>query len=269
MNITFSKYQGTGNDFVIINAYDIIDLVFSTEQVKYICDRKYGVGSDGLIIIRQSEQYDFEMDFYNPDGSQSFCGNGARCAVHYAYQNAIISDNPCLFEAIDGPHKASICRDEIKVEISRLGQIESLILPFDDGDVAGYFIDTGSPHFVHFVKNPANLMNIVSFGERIRFSKGYKSSGVNVNMVDVVGDNHITIRTYERGVEDETLSCGTGTTACALIYAWEHRSQKKLIEVETRGGKLYVSFDQLESGVFSNVYLIGPAKYVFNGQVDV
>lgn len=268
MKVAFSKYQGTGNDFVIINAHDLGGLTLKTDQVKYICDRKYGVGSDGLILIKQSEQHDFKMDFYNPDGSQSFCGNGARCAVHYAYKNDLISNNPCSFEAIDGLHQASICKDEVKIEMSHIGEVESIV-PAGDIKEEGYFLNTGSPHFVHFVEHKTNLDNIVAFGKRIRFSNRYKSSGVNVNIVDAVEEDQIVIRTYERGVEDETLSCGTGATACALIYAQVYKSKKNLIQVETSGGKLHVSFDQLESGLFSNVYLIGPAKHVFNGQIDV
>ena len=123
MKVAFSKYQGTGNDFVIISAPDLGGLTLKTDQVKYICDRKYGVGSDGLILISQSEQHDFKMDFYNPDGSQSFCGNGSRCAVHYAYKNELISNNPCSFEAIDGLHQASICNDEVKIEMSHIGEV--------------------------------------------------------------------------------------------------------------------------------------------------
>ena len=269
MKVAFSKYQGTGNDFVIINAHALGDLILNKEQIQYICDRKYGVGSDGLILIKPSGQKDFKMDFYNPDGSQSFCGNGARCAVHYAYQNNIVFNNPCSFEAIDGLHQASICKDEVKIEMSHIGDIETVVVSADDINAEGYFLDTGSPHFVHFVDRKADLDEIVTFGKRIRYSNSYESSGVNVNMVDVTSQEKVLIRTYERGVENETLSCGTGATACALIYAQVHQCKNNLIQVETCGGILHVSFDQLESGSFSNVYLIGPAKHVFNGQINV
>ena len=269
MKVAFSKYQGAGNDFVIINAHSLGDLILNTEQIQFICDRKYGVGSDGLILIKPSDQQDFKMDFYNPDGSQSFCGNGARCAVHYSYQNNSVTNNPCSFEAIDGVHQASICKDEVKIEMSHIGEIEAVVVSADDINEEGYFLDTGSPHFVHFVKYKASLNDIVNYGKRIRYSNKYESTGVNVNMVDAIAEDQILIRTYERGVENETLSCGTGATACALIYAQVHQSKNNLIQVETSGGILHVSFDQLESGSFSNVYLIGPAKHVFNGQINV
>jgi diaminopimelate epimerase len=222
-----------------------------------------------LILIKPSDQQDFKMNFYNPDGSQSFCGNGARCAVHYSYENNIVSNNPCSFEAIDGLHQASICKNEVKIEMSHIGGVENVVVPSDDINEEGYFLDTGSPHFVHFVQHKSELDEIVNYGKRIRFSKRYESSGVNVNMVDVTAQDKILIRTYERGVENETLSCGTGATACALIYAQVHQCKNNLIQVETSGGMLHVSFDQFESGSFSNVYLIGPAKHVFNGQINV
>ena len=175
MKVAFSKYQGTGNDFVIINAYDRGDLILNTKQIQYICNRKYGVGSDGLILIKPSDQQDFKMNFYNPDGSQSFCGNGARCAVHYSYENNIVSNNPCSFEAIDGLHQASICKNEVKIEMSHIGGVENVVVPSDDINEEGYFLDTGSPHFVHFVQHKSELDEIVNYGKRIRFSKRYES----------------------------------------------------------------------------------------------
>ncbi len=269
MKVAFSKYQGAGNDFVIMNAHALGDLILNTEQIQFICNRKYGVGSDGLILIRPSDQQDFEMDFYNPDGSQSFCGNGARCAVHYFYENNLATNNPCSFKAIDGVHQAYKCKDEIKIEMSRIGKVEAITLSVDGVNQEGYFLDTGSPHFVNFVEQKGDLDDILNFGKRIRFSRRYESKGVNVNLVDTVAQDKILIRTYERGVENETLSCGTGATACALIYAQVHQCKNNLIQVQTSGGILHVSFDQLESGSFSNVYLIGPAKHVFNGQIDI
>jgi diaminopimelate epimerase len=246
-----------------------MDVDLNAHQVSRLCDRKYGVGSDGLILIKRSEQFDFKMDFFNPDGSKSFCGNGARCAVHYSYANQIVTKNPCSFEAIDGVHSAFMCMDEVKIKMGDVGTFETLVIPTNSGPKEGYFLDTGSPHFVQFVKHKKELEGIIEIGRKIRFSKHYETNGVNVNLVEVSGENKIVMRTYERGVENETLSCGTGATACALAYARVHHTEKNLVKVETRGGELKVSFEQLDSGLFSDVYLIGPAKHVFNGQIDV
>ena len=266
MKVAFSKYQGAGNDFVIINAHSLGDLILNTEQIQFICDRKYGVGSDGLILIKPSDQQDFKMDFYNPDGSQSFCGNGARCAVHYSYQNNSVRNNPCSFEAIDGVHQASICKDEVKIEMSHIGEIETVVVSADDINEEGYFLDTGSPHFVHFAKYKASLNDIVNYGKRIRYSNKYESTGVNVNMVYAIAEDQILIRTYERGVEDETLSCGTGVVASVVSLYLNNFLKGNYVDVITKGGNLSVSFD-FENSVFKNIWLIGPAVKSFKGVI--
>lgn len=269
MNITFFKYQGTGNDFVIINAFDSKELELEIDQIQKICNRKYGVGSDGLILIKKSIKQEFKMDFYNPDGSQSFCGNGARCAVHFAFTSNIIKDNSCFFEAADGVHKAYICEGEVKIEMSKIGVIQQLGSIKDEVNQGkSFFLDTGSPHFMSYVNKEDELTEIKDFGRKIRYSEPYQKKGVNVNLVYAKDFHRIKMRTYERGVEDETLSCGTGATACALIHASHSNKNQNVIEVETKGGELKVSFERTRDG-FSNVYLIGPVKQIFNGQIEV
>lgn len=270
MTIPFYKYQGTGNDFIIINSFETEKIQLDVNQIQSFCSRKFGIGSDGIILIKKSIGHHFKMVFFNPDGSQSFCGNGARCAVHFAYSSGIINDNPCVFEAFDGIHKAYVCEEEVKVEMSKIGSIESKKIANDEGlNHPSYFVETGSPHFASYVDDKGSLDSILEYGKEIRYSNEYKNEGVNVNLIFGVASNRIRMRTYERGVEDETLSCGTGATACALIHSVHCNSDENMIEIETMGGMLKVSFDKLSNGEFSNVHLIGPAKQVFHGQIDI
>ena len=270
MNIPFYKYQGTGNDFVIINSFNTEEFNLDLDQIKYICSRKFGVGSDGLIILRKSKDQDFKMDFYNPDGSQSFCGNGSRCAAHFAYTHNIIKDKPCFIEAIDGVHKAFICQDEVKIEMSSIGTIKVLNSTLNWKKIGdSFFLDTGSPHVASYVTSQDDLESILDYGKDIRYSEPYREHGVNVNLIHALSSSRIEMRTYERGVETETFSCGTGATACAIIHASHSNSNQKVIEVQTKGGELKVSFDKMTNGQFNNVYLIGPAKQIFNGQIEV
>lgn len=270
MIIPFYKYQGTGNDFVIINGIENQMIELDTTQIQHICSRKFGVGSDGLIIIKKSNKNHFKMDFYNPDGSQSFCGNGARCAVHFAYASNVLTENPCVFDAIDGEHKAFICKDEVKIEMSSIGEIEDVDASEYSSLIGNaHFLNTGSPHFASYVESTDEMDSIIDIGRQIRFSKRFKKDGVNVNLIYQRELNSIEMRTYERGVEDETLSCGTGATACALIHASQDDFEGNLIDVKTKGGDLKVSFDKSVEGDFSNVFLIGPAKQIFNGYIEI
>jgi len=270
MKITFYKYQGTGNDFVLLDNTGGKKLTLDKDQINKICNRKFGVGSDGVILINESTNHDFSMMFHNPDGTQSFCGNGARCAVLFANKIGILKNSPCSFEAIDGVHKAYVCADEVKLEMSHIGDIQHI--ENDNGITAlsnSYFIDTGSPHVVSYVEKESELEQIVDIGSKIRYLDVYREQGVNVNLVKTNHPNSISIATYERGVENETLSCGTGATACALIHAKHLNTEESIIEVQTKGGELKVSFERKEGEEFSNVHLIGPAKLIFNGEMEV
>jgi diaminopimelate epimerase len=255
MRIDFFKYQGTGNDFVMI---DNRSNQFSKplEVIKYLCDRKFGVGSDGLICIDPHDTLDFTMDFYNPDGSQSFCGNGSRCAVAFAKFLGMI-DTKTTFEAIDGVHNAFINQDQIEIH---MGDVEDI----EVGD-GFHFMNTGSPHYVSKELNIDDL-DMVTYGQSVRYNDRFKEHGTNVNVFEVDGDG-VNMRTYERGVENETLSCGTGVTAVALT-AMTLGEFKEQVKVTTRGGNLMVKAQAKEGG-FNHIWLCGPAQQVFKGSIEL
>lgn len=260
MIVEFVKYQGAGNDFVMIDnisgKYDGL----SVEAVRFICHRRFGVGADGLILINQSTDHDFEVDYYNADGSKSFCGNGARCSV--AFVNEFIhAKESYSFEAIDGIHQGYYSLENIRIDMKEVTSVKK-------EDELAYVLNTGSPHYIQFHKEVTEL-NVVQAGKKIRFSSPYEKQGINVNFVQELGDNHLQIRTYERGVEDETLACGTGITAAAIAYcARRGLLGKQIIEVDAMGGVLSVEFVATEDG-FRDIYLIGPAKYAYKGEVNV
>lgn len=250
--INFTKYQGTGNDFVMIPQ----KLAISISQIQWLCDRKYGIGSDGLIMLWKSENahLDFEMMYYNADGSESFCGNGSRCAVMYAAHLGWI-ESECNFISNDGSHYAKIEHDLVHLKMGDVTQIEKR-----END---WFIHTGSPHYISVVDS-VDQLDIIPAAQKIRYNPEFNQSGVNVNFIEC--GNEIKIRTYERGVEDETLSCGTGATAAAIAnFLISGTNQKTAIyPLQTQGGLLKVSFEKVDNG-FKNVYLIGPATHVFDG----
>lgn len=256
MKISFKKYQGTGNDFIMINNMDK-SLELSVKEVQVLCDRKYGIGADGLILIEPDETADFYVNYFNSDGTQSFCGNGSRCSVDFAKQEEIIHGNSCTFNAIDGLHSGEIVQDElVKVSMGNVDQIEDL-----NGD---FVLNTGSPHYVKRC-NALKELDIITEAHKVRYNDRFKDEGINVNFVEHF-DDFISIRTYERGVEDETLSCGTGVTAVALSSAVnEGRHQ---VTLRTLGGDVCVEFEKSESS-FKNIFLIGPAESVFSGLVKL
>ncbi len=250
--IHFHKYQGTGNDFVMIDDRLRHFEGENTPLIGQLCHRRFGIGADGVILLRNHPDYQFEMVYFNPDGSQSLCGNGSRCALHFANQLGMAATSS-QFLAVDGPHHGFIKGDMIHIKMPNVAVIEH-------PDEA-YFVNTGSPHYVKIVSE-VDQVNVVSEGSAIRYSAAYEPAGTNVNFVEVQGD-HLKVRTYERGVENETLSCGTGVTAVALALSAQGFSSP--IPLHTSGGKLMVSFRSNEKGEFEEVYLIGPAKEVFKG----
>lgn len=257
MEISFYKYQGTGNDFIMIDdrseAFPEKDL----SLVRKLCDRKFGIGADGLILIRNKSAYDFEMIYFNADGSQSMCGNGARCAVSFSKFLEII-DIETRFLAIDGAHDAKIDNGIVYL---KMGNVSSLSNTGSD-----YFVNTGSPHHVRFVDN-VDTYPVVEEGAKIRYAEEYHPSGTNVNFVTPNSEGEIQVRTYERGVENETLSCGTGVTACALVYG--SRNKLRDVKIKTPGGNLEVRFTEHADGSFQNISLIGPAQQVFGGKIKI
>lgn len=260
MRIRFEKYQGTGNDFIMLDNLNGQYNSLSIDQIKVLCDRHFGIGADGLIKINRHKNFDFEMDYYNSDGSKSFCGNGTRCAVTFAKTLGIEAENIHLI-AIDGEHSAQIIGDAIALDMLPLAVVNQINNDF--------ILDTGSPHFVRFVDDLKNE-SILQTGREIRYSNDFKIDGINVNLVEQISKNVIRIETYERGVEDETLSCGTGATACALVVGLKNAQiGKNSVIVQVKGGELSVEFEYHESGLFDNIKLIGPAKFVFKGEIDV
>lgn len=257
MNISFTKYQGTGNDFVMLNnmSGEYNDLAIA--DIVHICDRKLGIGADGLILINKSEEVDFYVDYYNADGTQSFCGNGARCSVAFGKEIGLINSN-AIFKAIDGRHKASIEDTIVRLEMLPVAKIISIN---DD-----YFLDTGSPHYVR-IKQESDA-DIVTYGKEIRYSELFIKEGVNVNHLTSLMKDSINVETYERGVEDETLSCGTGVTACALLQMKLNDGINK-VNVSTKGGSLTVEARQNTNEGYSDIWLSGPTKRVFDGSIIV
>jgi len=257
MKIHFYKYQATGNDFVLIDNREN-NLSFSKEQIEGICNRKFGVGADGLMLIEKHSDLDFDLVYYNSDGSQSLCGNGSRAAVQFASFLGVVNGKTA-FSAYDGGHDAEILPDGIV----RLKMNDVKVI-HDNGD--HFFINTGSPHYVKFVNNIQNFP-VFEEGRKVRYSDPYKPGGTNVNYVELLPGNAIFVRTYERGVEDETLSCGTGVTAAALAASFSGYTSP--IKVKTQGGDLSVEFKFGQSGTFREIYLIGPAKKVFEGTLEL
>lgn len=254
--IQFHKYQGTGNDFVMIdNRQKLVDRN-DLEMVRKLCDRKFGIGADGVILIENDKEVDFEMIYFNPDGSQSLCGNGSRCAVMFAASLGMI-DDITTFRAIDGLHQAEIREDQVHLLMHDVKDHER-----KDQD---FVIDTGSPHYIRYVSN-LEQTDVVAEGRRVRYSDDYAEDGINVNFVQKQNDQSLSIRTYERGVENETLSCGTGCTAAALSLALS--GSKSPVQLHAMGGQLQVAFE-CSNSVFTNIYLIGPAKKVFEGDIEL
>ncbi len=257
MALSFYKYQGTGNDFVMIDNRKLTFPATDEQLIKSLCNRRTGIGADGLILLQNHDDYDFEMVYYNADGRLgSMCGNGARCTVRFAKQLGVIED-VAYFLAADGEHQATIEREEIQLKMTDVVGVERIE---DD-----FYLNTGSPHYVRFVENVDNL-DVYAEGRLVRYSPRFNAVGTNVNFVQRLSDNEIYVRTYERGVEDETLSCGTGVTACALVAGMT--GMESPVSVKTPGGNLKVAFEQDGMG-FRYIYLIGPAKLVFTGTVPV
>lgn len=258
MNITFYKYQGTGNDFVVIDNRQKVVPKNDTKIVKHWCDRKFGIGADGLILLENDNTADFRMVYFNADGNESsMCGNGGRCIVAFAKFLGIIDDK-CSFVAIDGLHHATIKGNRVTLQMQDVTEVQ---------DHESYvFLDTGSPHHVQFENDIAGF-DIRTKGAAIRYGEPYNKAGSNVNFVSKLDNGIFRVRTYERGVEDETLSCGTGVTAVALAMHYMGETDKEHINLQTEGGELQVSFKKDAEG-YKQVYLIGPAVQVFKGDLQ-
>ena len=262
MLVHFSKYHGTGNDFIMIDGRHQETGGFDTRLIRRLCDRRFGIGGDGLIILEKSRRFDFTMRYFNADGNEgSMCGNGGRCITAFARKLGIIRTHT-TFEGIDGTHEASILSNgEIRLKLLDVKGIEQL----EDG----YLLDTGSPHFVKPVVNLEEI-DVQREGAGIRHQKRFGEGGVNVNFMEPgPGASQISIRTFERGVEGETWSCGTGVTAAAITSCFQSGSDKNSYDIQTRGGRLNVSFKIQDHSHFTEIYLSGPALHVYDGSIDI
>jgi diaminopimelate epimerase len=271
VKIHFYKYQATGNDFVIIDNRSG-QYSFSESQVRQICHRKFGIGADGLMLIEKHPTLDFNLVYYNSDGSQSLCGNGSRAAVSMAAKLGMVNGK-AKFNAYDGTHEADLAPNGI-VRL-KMHNVENVQQHSQD-----FFINTGSPHFIRFIDTIENYP-VYDEGKTIRYSDSYKPGGTNVNFVELKPENSIFVRTYERGVENETLSCGTGVTAAALAASFKGYASP--VKIKTMGGNLSVEFKSGHSGhnsgisdrqngqrgTFTDIFLVGPAKLVFEGDLEL
>ena len=259
MTMQFYKYQGTGNDFIILDNRQGNFPPLSTKQIEKLCHRRFGIGADGLMILSLREGYDFAMTYYNADGKEgSMCGNGGRCMVKFAYDLGI-HRSTYSFIASDGPHEAEL-------DISGIVRLRMKDVSTVESNLDHYILNTGSPHFVRFQPEVQDY-DVVNEGRAIRNSKEFVQEGINVNFVEVLNDHTIYVRTYERGVEDETYSCGTGVTASAMMAAHNETGFNQ-VDVQTLGGKLSVEFDKIDETHFRNVWLVGPAQFVFKGEIS-
>ena len=260
MQIEFYKYQGTGNDFVMIDNRSNTFPKENIQLIAHLCDRRFGIGADGLILLENDPEADFKMVYYNSDGNQStMCGNGGRCLVAFAQKLNVIKDNT-TFNAIDGLHHASVAQDGI-VSLQMIDVLEVKETP----DYS--FLNTGSPHHVQLVEDLEHY-NVKENGATIRYSDLYGKAGSNINFVSKIDDTTFSLRTYERGVEDETLACGTGATAVAIAMNATGITDATAIDLNVEGGKLAVTFDKIND-TYTNVFLKGPAEFVFKGSIEI
>lgn len=255
MKLNFYKYQGTGNDFVIIdNREDIFDKN-NADRISLLCDRNFGVGADGLILLENHDSLDFRMVYFNADGNESsMCGNGGRCIVAFANFLNIIKDK-AVFEAADGLHNAILANGVISLQMQNVTTIEDR--------ETHVFLDTGSPHHIQLEAKLFD-MDVKGCGRQIRYAEPYNETGSNINFVSKISEEKFAVRTYERGVEDETLSCGTGVTAVALAMHYIGETKSKHLTLQTQGGELQVSFNKEGNG-YNDIWLTGPSNQVFKG----
>ena len=259
MKLDFYKYQGTGNDFILLdNRTGNIHL--DKEQILHLCHRRFGIGADGLMLLENDTAGNFKMVYYNSDGNEStMCGNGGRCISVFANGLGMVG-NTGKFSAIDGLHDFVILNEgkSAKIKMVDVQQVEFL----NDAII----LDTGSPHYVVFRHNIRSI-DIIKEARVIRYNERFTMEGINVNFVEVNGEE-VSMRTYERGVEDETLSCGTGTVAAAISAVLKYDLNLSVLEIQTPGGQLSVHF-QRNKDSFTEIWLEGPVEKVFAGSTEI
>ena len=255
----FSKYQATGNDFVLIDDRNETFPAHHQKLVAQLCHRRFGIGANGLILLQNHADYEFRMVYFNADGAEgSMCGNGGRCIVKFAHDIGLF-ESKTRFLAVDGEHEAVVEGDDVRLKMGHVASIAT------QSDYA--FLNTGSPHVVQFVEG-LETCDVVGEGRALRHNAAFQPGGTNVNFVERANGNGLFVRTYERGVEDETYSCGTGVTAAALVAHQQHGLPSP-VAIRTLGGALRVAFVAQSDGSFTNVYLIGPAQRVFTGNISL
>ncbi|MCF8461875.1 MAG: diaminopimelate epimerase [Flavobacteriales bacterium] len=255
MLIPFSKYHGTGNDFIMIDNREL-KLELSQNQIAQLCNRRFGIGADGLILL-QMEERTVRMVYFNSDGApSSMCGNGGRCFVDFA-QNLNVLRDEGEFLAVDGMHPFKMTDSLVSLKMGNVSSIEAI------GDAV--YMDTGSPHYVTMVDEVLDI-DIISDARKVRYNERFSAKGTNVNFVEMM-DGVTHIRTYERGVEDETLSCGTGATAAAIAMHHLGNVSETDIPVKVLGGKVSVSFKPEADGSYTDIWLTGPTAHVFDGKI--
>ncbi|AEU09417.1 diaminopimelate epimerase [Blattabacterium sp. (Cryptocercus punctulatus) str. Cpu] len=270
MKLNFFKYQGTGNDFIILDIRKKKIPVCLPALFTKLCNRNFGIGADGIILIKNDSQSNFYMKYYNSDGKEStMCGNGARCAILFSKKLGIKKKNKIYFRAIDGIHygiikdKNLICINLMDIEINMIQIYPNYTI-----------LNTGSPHYILFVENIQKI-DVNKEGRKIRFQKPYEEDGINVNFVEVIGNNMIKVRTYERGVEKETLSCGTGVTASSIaayekgVFAYYYNNVYGKVLAYTLGGKLWISFKKIHDKYYKEINLTGSVKFIFEGYINI
>ena len=259
MKQSFYKYQGTGNDFIVFDNRNDSFPKNNKVLIKNLCHRKFGIGADGLLLLESSKEFDFKMIYFNADGNEgTMCGNGGRCIVAFAKKLEII-DSKTSFEAVDGTHQATMFNDIVSLKMNNVNSI--------DNHKDHIFLNTGSPHHVEFLDDVSTI-DVLKKGKEIRYGSPYFEKGTNVNFVQQIKPDTYKVRTYERGVENETLSCGTGVTAVAIAADFSQRSNSKNIKLQTIGGDLEVSF-QNDKNSYKHITLKGPATFVFKGSVEI
>lgn len=261
MKLDFFKYHGTGNDFIMIDNRELKFPADNVNLISRLCDRRFGIGADGLILLENHDSLDFNMRYFNSDGNEaSMCGNGGRCVVEFAASAGLIN-NSALFMAVDGDHEAERKNGLVKLKMKDISGVRMT--------EKGFFLDSGSPHLVVF-RDELESIDILKEGRKLRYDKYFKPAGVNVNFCRFVNPDTIEIRTYERGVEGETYSCGTGSAAAAVAASVSIKLfGRKEFEIIAKGGRLKVKLDRTTDDHFENIFLEGPAEFVFSGTIEI